>query len=368
MVSRRFVLATSFLLASVMAACAGESVANRDFVGQACATCIIKLERMVVLGIDDSAAAAGPRYPTQLVRLSDGRYLMGPSYEPGTATLFSSEGRFEGTIGAFGRGPGEMNEVTGVTAWAGDSAGVLHDRNEISIFDSENEYKRHFSISSVSFLTNDVRVSGSDLLARRTGTGGGRDHEIKEISMDGVPGIGFGGESQFSTGRVYSDFVLSGDTIWAANSSSYEIDAYRRSSGQRVGTIVRKLDWFPPDGPRKDWGGRPSIQNVMEMSPGKLLVLLVRPRDEFQLKGTVDQSDDAERAARSTENADLQERFVQVLEVLDLDSREAAASLVIEDKWLGGFVSKDEVFAYEEDETSGALRLSIWKVSLPLGR
>ena len=108
-----------------------------------------------------------------VVRLSDGRIVVG-NRGSNELRMFDSRGRHLTTWGGEGEGPGEILGLNDVAAWPGDSIAVWYSPGwGISVFDSEGNYGRSFSLRRAdepSWLMPDpqaVRMDGTVLAIRR---------------------------------------------------------------------------------------------------------------------------------------------------------------------------------------------------------
>lgn len=338
---------------------------DSDIVGPpSCRACSIELVPSVLLASE--IGAGSPRYPAKVVRLADGSYAAGPTFQPGAVARFSSDGEFVAAIGQFGEGPLELQEVHEPVRWPGDSLAVLHDVNSVTVFDMAGTAVRSLTLMPTAFLTHDILATPQGtVLARRTGTAGGSDVPLREYSASGEAVRQFGSESALGEGRTYGAFATDGNAIWALDTRRYEIDVF--TGGAAPDTIARHLEWFPADGPRNEWGGRPSVQDVVMRGPGELMVLIWRPREDFDFTPPGSSSGPGRAAARRTDHRDLMERYEQFIEVLDLSSREVIVSSRIENQWIGGFVDADEVFTYYLDLASGRAGVQLLQVTLSEG-
>lgn len=361
--SYRVALGVLSLLLAFMAACTSpETQAERDIAGPpSCEECEIELVPTVLLASE--VGAGSPRYPATVVRLANGSYAAGPTYQPGTVARFSSDGQFEAAVGEYGEGPGELEEVHEPVRWVGDSLAVLHDANAVTVFDDGGNAVRTVSLAPPSFLTRDIaRTPEGTILARRTGTAGGSDFPLREYTDTGDPLRQFGTETPLGAGRTYGGFATDGATVWALDARRYEIDVF--PSGGAPDTIARQLEWFPPDGPRNEWGGRPSVEAVALRDTGELMVLVRRPREDYEFTPRGSSSGPAQAAARRSDHDDLMERYEQFIEVLDLDERQVIVSFRVEGQWIGGFVGGDEVFTYYTDLESDRAGVQLWSVTI----
>lgn len=337
---------------------------RQSIVGEpTCSACSMRLLPVATLQADQ--AASTPRFPVTVVRLTDGRYAMAPTFERGTASVFGVHGELVGVVGGFGGGPGEMEDVQAVVPWGGDSIAVSHDGSRLSLFDAALRYSRSVILDSPSFLTRDVvPLSDGALLAPRTGTAGGPDVSLREYSSAGEPLRGYGASTNFGSGRIYAAVEQAGDTVWAVDHARYEIDVFSRTTRTARDTIHREIDWFPPDGPRTDWGGRPAIEDLTRYAPGKFLVLLMRPRDDYSLAVPNPSTGGEAAARRQLDHLGMVERFEQLIELLNVEEGQVLARLNLGEQWLGGFIDEDEVYAYEEHPQTGDIGITVWRIEV----
>lgn len=341
----------------------GSSTRERIAGEPTCNDCSIELEPILTLGSDHPAG--GGRFPATVAKIDDGKYAIAPTYEPGTAAVYRSDGALAAVLGRYGEGPGEMKNVRSVGRWFGDSVAVIHDQNRITVFDAEGTYGRSITLGTSSFLSDDIAPSTQGaLLARRTGTAGGADVALREFSSVGEPRHGFGSSTDFGIGRIYAGFVEAGDTIWAADATRYEIDVFARGSDQAIATLRREVEWFPSEATRTHWGGLPGVQDFLRYAPGMFLVLIQRPRADYRLQGSAPSLGAVAAAPRQPDHSAMLERYEQVIELLDFRSGEAVAQLNVTDRWFGGFINEDELYSYEVDPSTGEPAVGVWRVTL----
>lgn len=354
------------ILSLTLAGCDAASEGGGGYVASApsCEACAIELVQGAQLS--SQVAAGSARDPATLVRSADGSYALGPTYEPGTVARFDREGQFEGIVGQYGEGPAEMKEVHEPVGWTGDSLAVLHDRNDVSVYDRAGNYGRTMTLEPRNFITSDISdAAAGTFLARQTGTGGGAHAALRAYATSGEPIRGYGPEVANLAGRNYVGLATAGDTIWAAVSRRYEIDVFLKDQTEAIGTVAPEAEWFPPDAPRNEWGGRPSVLDVAHFAPGELLVLMRRPRMDFELPPPTSRADGpAQGSGRRVDHTDRMERYEQVIELLDLQSGQVSARLVVDDEWVGGFLGSNELFTYHLDEESGQVGVTVWEIRL----
>jgi hypothetical protein len=69
-----------------------------------------------------------------VVRFSDGRFAVGDAMSH-SIRIFEPEGRFAGSFGRRGRGPGEFNGITGLLRIPGDSLVIVDSPNRLTVLD-----------------------------------------------------------------------------------------------------------------------------------------------------------------------------------------------------------------------------------------
>ena len=329
-----------------------------------CSECRVQLIETARVG---TAAGAGqPDFPSDLLVAGE-RIFLAPTLVRGTAAVFDKSGAFDRSIGRFGSGPGEMREIHSVARWRGDSVAVIHDANFASIFDDSLQYARTVTFPARSFSVHNMSFTDNGrILAVRAGTRGGEDYPLREFSLDGVAEQGFGTETPFGQGepRAYASAVTAGDTAWAVNLYTYEIDVFLRSDARLMTTIRRDAVWFPKDAVQNEWGGRPRIIDITRQSDGRVWVLSKRPRPGFTIKGPVNRSGEEAAAAAQYGVGDEAERFEFMLELLDLARREPVVSVSLSKRVVGGFTADGQLFGYDEDPETGSLAVVVWRLNL----
>jgi len=329
-----------------------------------CPECRIVLTRVAALTTENPAGQA--LYPATLLRHSNGTFLVGPTLVPGTVAVFDRDGTFMHSLGRYGEGPGEMREVASVNAWFGDSVAIVHDRNQFLIFSDDASAPRSGRIPSVPFIIRYLTpLPDNKVIAVRFGTGGGDDYRIREFSALGEPGQGYGETMPFGEGRDHVALTTAGDTVWAIRRSSYEIDAFSRTTGQLIRTVARRLDWFPPSPERNEWGGAPQIIDLARSAPGRFWVLIRRPRPEFRLpQRPPATSGPVPASAARWGVGDEQERYEFVLELLDLNRGVPITVANLGNRVAGRFMDGDHLYGYDEDPNTGSLTIVLWHLSV----
>lgn len=336
-----------------------------------CTDCRIELAQVVALTSEDAAGEA--RYPASLARSASGRYFVAPTHVPGTVAMYDASGAFIGSLGRRGRGPGEMYDVMSVDSWLGDSVVVLHDRNQFLVYGADTTAPRAGQFKSTSFVVHHLTpASDSSVLAMRGGSMGGEDQPIREFSLTGAPVRGYGESVLMGEGRDHAAMTTFGDTIWAARYKSYEIDVFLRSTGEKIRTVTRHVDWIPPGAAPDERNTFASALDITRDPSGRLWILLRRPSVHFN---SAPRTNAGSRAAPARGAGGpglsmvglLQRDFDHVLEVLDPERGTVIATRNLDDRVYRRFLDGEHLYGYEEHPDTGSLSVVLWRLSLTNG-
>src|SRR5690606_17737264 len=152
--------------------------------------------------------------------------------------------------------------------------------------------------------------------ATRIGTGGGADHPLRLFSAEGEPGRGFGLATDFGKGRIYAGIAVAGDTIWAANMQTYEIDVFAQSTGDLLRTLRRTASWFPAEAAAGFVS--PAVEDIARAPNGQFWVLLRRPRASWSPPAARPSNEPVEASPRRPSSSDYAEMFEYIVELVDL--------------------------------------------------
>ncbi len=211
--------------------------------------CLLVLEPTgteVVTGAD--ATDPAPR-PGPAVLDGQGR-LYTQSYEDGVVARWTPDGRFDGTVGAFGDGPGEFHRIEGMALGAGDSVHVFH-RGRWSIIAPDLSLvpaARSAHLVSGGALAAEVLDDGRLLVPAISSRVGGP--VVAVLSRSGVVEAELGA-GRFGTGVLTTDFGVAypgqGDSFWVGPvdwwPTGYVVEKWN-VDGEVLDRIERQIDWI----------------------------------------------------------------------------------------------------------------------------
>ena len=97
-----------------------------------CPTCTLSLEKLAVVG-SASDAELLPDF-VRLLQLPDGGYIVAPTArEPGQLLRYDRSGKYVGTLGKLGDGPGEYRSIHSMVFARGDSLSLMGQRRITTI-------------------------------------------------------------------------------------------------------------------------------------------------------------------------------------------------------------------------------------------
>lgn len=364
------VFVQAFLGAAIFAVDISDVSSQERRVIAPCANC--DLSRRLVTSIGD---ADGPGFlagfPWSVVRDSRGRYIVATESKV-PPQVFDSTGRFLRTIGRFGPGPNEYNEVVAIVVGPGDT---------LFLFDRINA--RMTVIGPDYMLVRTAPIPSSVASAAITAQG----LIVISASINDRDRVGFPlhvfdklGEYKAPSGAVVPSLrprdmyylarrvAASHDGgVWAAPFTySYEISKWT-VDGKLARTLVREVAWFRPVD--SAWAATPTVppmsftRAVIEDSLGLLWTAIEVP-DRSWKDGLVE---DRMRNGKMAYKPGIVSKLLDgVVEVIDPRAGRLLGSVRFDDPvWhimQGGMV----VSAREDDD--GILRLQVWRVDRPSGR
>jgi len=204
--------------------------------------------RLDTLLLENGPGGLGPTLNAWVVRAPDGGYVGGPLFTPGLIGRWSAEGRFVGTFGGQGEGPGEFTHVGGL--WTdGDTVFVFGQGGRLQLFVEYEFVTRRpwadegaYGVQAAS-EGGDYVVSGFSPRQDRYGYPAHlvtpEGHTVRSF---GTRTVGFA-ENGFPPYGI--GWVQGGDAVWTAQSDRYVIESWSLSTGNFTGALKREFDLLP---------------------------------------------------------------------------------------------------------------------------
>jgi hypothetical protein len=290
---------------------------------------------------------------------SKGRMYVSPTVDRWAIATFDSTGRYTGTIGSKGGGPGEFNDVHAITLTGGDSLVVLHDLNRVTVFDPAGAFARGYGLDAA-FIPGQavVTVDGTMVATRAGAAPGSVDHPAIGFGADGSRVRSYGEATVHMRGPNYSALAVDGDQIWAADGT---IAVY--GYGPTGAVVLHHRDWYDTAGQAAS-GKRWRFSRVRDMAvhrEGELWVL--GWRRQAQQRPNSPQAPVAETPATSLSLADATNITEQFLDLIDTGRGELVARAKLGKTVAGGLLGGDLLYTFAEDR-DGETEIRIWRVHL----
>lgn len=272
-------VAVSSSLASAPGPAAQDTVSIR---GHGCEQCGVGRTKVVTLRMPPSASAFV--LPNAFATAADGSHVLSDGFGDRTVHRFHPDGRYIGTIGRTGNGPGEYGLVRALTT-DGDTLRVFSARQAIfslkGVLIEDKALGMGLQVNAAVVVGDALVVNGTDPAPDRFGSWLHRLHPDGSIasSFDVTPArvpivSPFHGLRSLTRGADAS-------TLWAARYNRYEVTHWT-TAGRLLRTVLRDVEWFRP---WERWDGRvalgpsvPRLTSVFVDSAG-LLWTLVRVPD-----------------------------------------------------------------------------------------
>jgi hypothetical protein len=288
---------TVFLLLVLGGGCAGPRDGGGDPAGQLiriidgrplCPECEVVLKEVVVLGHSAdpfSVREDGAGVDCLVGRLSTGEFLMSGPVGGGHVLVYDSLGRFLGSIGRPGQGPGEFGRQVRLVVGRGDTVFALDDAfMRVQRFTHDGQFLGGFpfmgQVPSFALLDD-----GSLLLHRLPWQP--EDHLFHLLSPTGEELAKFGTSSMEELDldfRVVSPSL--GGGFWTASLWRYEAHLWE-APGILAGILRREVDWFPsggsyPEGIYERLPPPPFFQHIWEDGSGRLWTYAYLPDPDWR--------------------------------------------------------------------------------------
>jgi hypothetical protein len=337
-----------------------------------CPACKIRLIRVQTL--DPRSSFGGLKSGSHIVRNSKGFYFAAPTHDPGKIAFFDPRGRYLGSFGERGSGPGELPEVRRIFVGPGDSLYVAGRGAAVNVFDHANRFVRSFPVPA---KTNDLLFTGRQLLVSAEPTVM-RSAPVQAITPDGDP-VRFVTKEEWSlvSPLPFELFKGAPGTFWTAQSDGRE---YRLSlnqiGGRQIRAFRRNLAMMDADGiwrwvPERFTRGRtpenpvsPRLKDFAVDGAGRIWVLLLRENEEWvaEAQKKLQAQAGSEGNVRRLSVEDTRQRFERFLEVLD----PASGSVLVRARvpqLVGEFLDNQHVYTFRESNAGGVV-IDVWRLQL----
>lgn len=261
---------------------AAQSIAVVDDEG-ACRTCTLELSRIATLGsLDDPISPSGQSF---VQRDSRGRFLVSGVVPSTQILIYDARGRFVGSVGRRGDGPGEFRDIWRILLLPGDSLAVQDNgSSSIKVLDPDGRQVRSVRlpirpIDLIPVAADGWIVAGMSYTPERIG------YTLHELRADGTIARSFGERPDqtivSSRPSAAQRFIApASDGVWAVRPDQYEIELWRSAQVEQI--LDRQSDWFPD---REDEGAWPHarspwLTDLHTDESGRIWVLGVVPTSQ----------------------------------------------------------------------------------------
>jgi hypothetical protein len=302
---------------------------------------------------------------TTIARAVDGRFFVSSRFETGIIKIFGPDGKYLGSAGRPGEGPGEFRSPSV----------IIPDESGITIFDDEmiratrlDLDLEHIETRSLPFVPDRGILASPGLFFLHTMSGAASEiHSIQIYdwntgTVTPVAALSTAPKNPSPTAMFRHLAVDSDSTVWAASWDQYRIERWRIRDGSRVSAIERTVDWFPPDVPHRGAANvvppNTRLRDIAEDVHGRLWVLLQTQSSNWRPLTPVRHF----TGELYTSHEQMNQLYDSVIEVLDSET----GSLIASGRFPGrnlGFLGPGRVFQYAEDE-AGHPRYEVYRLAV----
>ena len=256
----------------------------------ACPGCKIVFRDVVTLGGAEDPSSVWERAAglgCAVAELGTGEFLLGGVTGGGTIFAYDDQGRFAGTIGRRGEGPGELRGTARILVGAGDTLWVADDGNvRMQVWTVAGEHIRSFHMPAPYRRFARLNNGNFAFQGSVTRTGDPMFHLIGPLGED----IGRFGPSGSKEPDVEMGIVAPRpgrtEAMWAASAWRYAIEEWS-SPTTLESTLVRDVDWFPPypafpEDVYESVPPPPTLHHVREDDSGRLWVYIFLPDADWR--------------------------------------------------------------------------------------
>jgi hypothetical protein len=331
-----------------------------------CSPCKLDITPVVTLGTQSGIGELTEL--TAITRDRSGRYWVAAANGQEIA-IFDASGKPAKRIGRKGKGPGEYQFISMMTA-VGDEIHVFDDRNAtLTVLNSNGRVIRTMAMPTVlaaAHTTNGSLVVNS--LIRTRDKVWSPLHVLNSkgavVRSFGEQGEAFRSDIPFSGHRRIAPSSRGG--VWSAMVTRYEIERWA-DNGSRQQIIAPRTEWFRPHTSTPSFTPEepplPILAAIREHRPRYLLAMISVA--DAQWKSSL-------RPAKTTSHelthapTSLNDYFDTLVEAIDIETGKRVASRRM-DVFSSRFVDSDHLASYSE-YGEGIPGVTIWRVQLQTGR
>lgn len=216
------------------------------------AQCNVNLVRVSTIGDEDGPGVVGTT--RVLTRGPDGTVYTTGGIFPGVVQTFDSAGRFSGSIGRLGDGPGEFRAISAVLPTGTDTFVLIDNAHRrASVMKRDIGLVRSYSIPGGVFPAGGAMLTSGRLLlnanvAERSTVG----LPLHVVSSQGTLLRSFGSVEGYYLapdllGASRQMAVVDSEYVWTARRSPYVLELWSVKSGERVRGYSPQRQWWQPD-------------------------------------------------------------------------------------------------------------------------
>jgi hypothetical protein len=308
--------------------------------------CPVVFERIATLGANRDTI--WPTALSSVVQGRSGQFYLGSTDHPGTLIVYSAHGRFLGTFGRTGQGPGEYRQYLSLVRGPGDT---------ISVVDAMQQRRTLIDSAGVAIRMHRIPPDLHDFAA--VGKRVFVQADVRTPTLVGFPVHELAPDGSilrsFAQVAVYRHPELDGvrrisaagdSGLWVAPRNRYEA-TYYDTAGKAVKTLRPEVDFFPPDG----ISGEPAVTDVWQ-DQGRLWVVIRVPDLEWR--------PDRPRTEQPITLPSGVMKHDWLLEVVDIGTGERLASLRFDEPVFKG--SGDGVLYGETENEAGGVVVFAYRV------
>ena len=351
------------LALSLLVLCASSVVGQESLLLEGpprCPQCAIEVAQVVTLG--------GGKTPFSLHRFSQvvvdsrGNYVVAPTYNAGEIAFFDATGRYRGSFGRPGQGPGEFGtHIDALRVGNGDTVHVFHENRHTIL--QPGLAGLVLSRQLPSEALSPVAL-GQARWAVHFAAGGPVQRLLHILDARGNISRSFddqrpqtGADPFYANIRKVARARNGG--VWSARFNEYRMERWSLD-GTRQLVVERRIPWFQPwlkadPGEPLRSPPKPRIADLREDASGVLWILTMVASSDWKSQGQ------GEGAVARTEPAAL---YDTVIEAIDVKNGRILAERRVPEA-LHGFISDDQLMAYSRRMAEdGQFVIEIWRLSL----
>ena len=332
-----------------------------------CPRCRIQLHKIATLG--SAGDSVSPDIMASVATDSRGNYYVGPVDTPGAVLIYGARGKIIGSVGRFGKGPGEHMSVGTVKVGRGDTLYVYDAGTwRLSVYTPSRVLVRSVQLPSRAHIRDFHPLPGGQvLIAGSVSSGPGAGRPLHVVSAGGtilrsfgtqVPPLERDGPLEQPATALTPD-----GRVWHTAENRYQLERWT-PAGQRDQILIRRTRWFAPYPLEKAAPDiqtappKPTIRRILQESDTLLWVQLHVSATDWKQTW----SGDPRRAPPITSLDTYLGFFDTILEVINPATGQLVVSQRVKEP-LQRFFGENLTFTHRED-TDGYRYVDIWQVAL----